>query len=803
VIIGPNHCVSTVTLLAVSMRPVAKSLWPCLLLQEDDDDGSIHNQKNEKSNHGGEDCNLNEEYVPSGDEPVHNSSSVTKGQLFTLIFAFILRHCCTELALRDLIALFNTVIPGCMPHNVYYFKKLLNSHISEKIETHIYCSNCGDYLCVDSGTCEQQKCNNCSFVAQSKDLVNQGYFFKIFPLSEQLSDLFSKREIQYVVEHMDAMEHNTEGTGYAEARAGLKFPELITLTCNTDGVPVFSSSNASLWPVFFVINELPLTLRHANMMLCALWFGSGKPRLDVLFRPIVHSLQHLYDQGFSWVINGKQLITKVVLSVVSCDSVARPCLQNLKQFNGEYGCSFCLHAGKVTAKGKGFVRSYVHQHVDDRTNETMLQYAEEALQLNVPVKGVKGPSILSLVPKFNLVTGFVPEYMHSVLLGAVRQFVFLWCDSASHKKPYYLGTKIDHLDNIILKCKPPSEIKRLPRSLKLRKYWKASEWRNFLLFYYVCLKDNLQKPFFDHWCLLSFSIYNLMQTQISNDTLLQCELALCKFVCQVESLYGEQHVTFNVHLLTHLTASVARWGPLWATSAFLFEDANGKLLTFFHGTRGLVGQIFRSFMGVSCLHTLANRYNCMPMSLFNSFTNVCFGNNASRLTSDLVALGHSVKRALSLTESDALLHYMSLRSPDIHLCSNDVTEYKRLILNGRLICTDSYCQPFKRNDSLVEATSGVYVVTHFIVAELCDQGVNCNEHHSVIEFLFLCKPVNLSCVQRVDKDISCNIMSHVKSFSVLDQCIVLRTAEFVRKLISVADNKGNDFCIIVPQLELD
>ncbi len=29
-----------------------------------------------------------------------------------------------------------------------------------------------------------------------------------------------------------------------------------------------------------------------------------------------------------------------------CDSVAKPILQNMTQFNGHYGCSLCLHPGE-------------------------------------------------------------------------------------------------------------------------------------------------------------------------------------------------------------------------------------------------------------------------------------------------------------------------------------------------------------------------------------------------------------------------------------------------------------------------
>ncbi len=35
-------------------------------------------------------------------------------------------------------------------------------------------------------------------------------------------------------------------------------------------------------------------------------------------------------------------------------------------------------------------------------------------------------------------------------------------------------------------------------------------------------------------------------------------------------------MTFNVHLLHHLSVSMKNWGPLWAHSAFNFENENGQ-----------------------------------------------------------------------------------------------------------------------------------------------------------------------------------------------------------------------------------
>jgi len=200
-----------------------------------------------------------------------------------------------------------------------------------------------------------------------------------------------------------------------------------------------------------------------------------------------------------WLKHSREITTKVYMCLVTCDSVARPLLQNSKQFNGEYGCSFCLLKGSVVQKGLGYARSYASTVTDfpeQRTHEQTLQHAETAVQNNSVVFGIKGPSILSLVPKFDMVRGFVPEYMHSVLLGVVRQFVYLWFDTSSSGKQYYLGRHVNVLDAALQTIKPPCSIKCLPRLLSSRKYWKASEWRNFFLFYSpILLRSVLPKAF--------------------------------------------------------------------------------------------------------------------------------------------------------------------------------------------------------------------------------------------------------------------------------------------------------------------
>ena len=46
----------------------------------------------------------------------------------------------------------------------------------------------------------------------------------------------------------------------------LTSPTNITLLMNTDGAQVFHSSTVSMWPVFFVINELPPHIRYIHTL---------------------------------------------------------------------------------------------------------------------------------------------------------------------------------------------------------------------------------------------------------------------------------------------------------------------------------------------------------------------------------------------------------------------------------------------------------------------------------------------------------------------------------------------------------
>ncbi|KAG1652266.1 hypothetical protein GQR58_026433 [Nymphon striatum] len=70
-----------------------------------------------------------------------------------------------------------------------------------------------------------------------------------------------------------------------------------------------------------------------------------------------------------------------------------------------------------------------------RTNTSHARHAITAEAEGRVVNGVKGPSYLSMVADFDIVSGFAADYMHQCLLGVTRYFViYLWLDSSNHVK---------------------------------------------------------------------------------------------------------------------------------------------------------------------------------------------------------------------------------------------------------------------------------------------------------------------------------------------------------------------------------
>ena len=294
----------------------------------------------------------------------------------------------------------------------------------------------------------------------------------------------------------------------------------------------------------------------------------------------------------------------------------------------------------------------------DRTHRSVLVAARLAEVKGDAVVGIKGVSPLSTA--LNLVDSIPVDYMHAVLEGVTRRLLKYWFLSRYHSGASYLGSKLKKIDKILLRQQPPHELSRPPRSIeKHLKYLKASELRNWLLFYSLpLLVDNLPTLFFHHYALLVCAVHILLQDEITPSQVDAAESMLCDFCMLLPELYGEDSCTANAHLLLHLTKYVRLWGPLWTHSAFGFENKNGHLKRFIHSRGNVVSQLMFnvdvSYTLQLVHHKLAQYESNETMNFLNSSSQLAPRSNMAQIGEHTYIIGHCQVKLPTSEQSSAL-----------------------------------------------------------------------------------------------------------------------------------------------------
>lgn len=296
--------------------------------------------------------------------------------------------------------------------------------------------------------------------------------------------------------------------------------------------------------------------------------------------------------------NGIERIIKIFCLVCFVDSVARAPMQGLTQYNGHYGCNWCLHPGKWVVRddnpNSGSLKYPLLDEIVRCRNESdsynhMLEGTERK-----PCFGFKYPPQLINLKNFNIIDGFIPDHMH-VISGIGELFANMWFGTRKISLAFVDADTVKKINDILTSIKAPHQIGRLTRSLQDKEFWKAREWENWTLYYStIVLKFFFDRRYVLHWIKLVEALYILLQTEITIMELNRADCLLHQFVAETEDLYSQFSMTYNVHILLHLSKSVLNWGPLFAHSAFAFESGNCQLLKTIHAAKGVHHQMCRN-----------------------------------------------------------------------------------------------------------------------------------------------------------------------------------------------------------------
>ncbi|XP_075527413.1 uncharacterized protein LOC142559720 [Dermacentor variabilis] len=150
--------------------------------------------------------------------------------------------------------------------------------------------------------------------------------------------------------------------------------------------------------------------------------------------------------------------------------------------------------------------------------------------------------------------------------------------------------------------------------------WKASEWRDWLLFFSpVVLKGFLPSRYYKNWMKFVAVMHFCLQSSIPMDKIMKVKRVMVQFLKDNQELYGQESMTYNAHILVHMVDHVDQWGPLWGFSAFPFESMNGRLVSLVNGTRYAHMQIIEKFAILTSLQQVVPMNNGWKSEYFQSF----------------------------------------------------------------------------------------------------------------------------------------------------------------------------------------
>ena len=598
-----------------------------------------------------------------------------------------------------------------LPYVVHGSKyRFLKACPDPNVVTYYFCPKCE--ITINFETVDQAECIKCNNIYTRLRLKKtRNYFFNL-PLEPQLKDLINTKRFQEFRKDCDESDI-VNGRVYRRLREqNIILENDITIQWNTDGVNIFNSSIQSIWPILVMVNELPYRLRKNNMLLCGLWFGEKKPPMNLFLRPFIDELIRLHQHGFlsTTFLNEVPVRIKIHTLLSPVDSCARPAIQNIKQFNGKFGCSYCLHEGENVTVGRGTTRVY---RGDMKTLRTINQHNRDAKKANgnLPVRGVKGYSVVSLIPLFHITKCFPPDYLHSILEGVVKLFVCASFNTENSGKAWYLGRVIDAVDEKLRRIKPPCEVTRTPGSLKHRKKWKASEWRSFLLYYLlICFDNFLPQRYIKHWFLLVYSMTIFSKPKITEDQFKKAKKALRKFVLNVEVLYGKQYMKFNVHISLHISQAVRNFSALWAWSTFPYENYNSVLKRLFSGTQFIPEQIckfYGRFQFINRASEIFDRGNCNKrgQQLFRSIMKESGIKRCIQYEEFLRIFGSPAHINLTLIQKIVIEEVVQGTVLD-----DEAQTFKRFIFKNVLYNTSNDNRMIKRNNNTIETGDGRFII---------------------------------------------------------------------------------------------
>lgn len=545
---------------------------------------------------------------------IYDNSRVTVDEAVYHVLSLLVEESLKMTTFKKFLATINALLPEghIMPTSVgkvlAYLDRCTDS-ADLKAMKHLYCPEC------------KQATYNVGKIVKNCSCGNIACEFFDLSIASQLKNLFENHQLAKKLipfslkQNQDKISDITTGSEYIRVNSREDRGSYdVTLLLNTDGLQLVKSNTSQCWAAIFSICELPLHLRESCLIFAGIWFDRKiQPVMNIFFRPIVDNLIDCYHKGIEWNDRErkKKVISKVVVPGVVADGPARAKLQNITNYNGYKGCNLCeFPTTPVEVPGKARARRvYLYtgkEEIKLRDGERMKKHARLAVKKQKRVRGVKGPSVLSDLPLLDLGTCITYDGLHALLRGAFRQLFVFWFFK---KGPWNIAKHLKEIKKMLAEIQPPSTVNRPPESPEMYKFYKASDFLYWIIFWAApVISSFLPSEYFQHFILFQGSVFALLESDITIEVLNEVEKALNLFLVQLGELYEPAQYTYNMHQLLHLPLQVRRWGMIWNTWTFCFESYNNYIANCAHGTKHLGTEIMNRTL-------ISQKFNIMRLRI--------------------------------------------------------------------------------------------------------------------------------------------------------------------------------------------
>lgn len=192
---------------------------------------------------------------------------------------------------------------------------------------------------------------------------------------------------------------------------------------------------------------------------------------------------------------------------------------------------------------------------------------------------------------------FPLDYTHLVCLGVTKRL--LQYTKGGPKQCKLSSRRIEQISKALVSLHGslPGEFARQPRSLVELDRWKATEYRQFLLYTGpIVSRDVVPKNVYHHFLSLSIAVAILLDTdeEKSNAYLQYAKELIIHFINGCEAIYGNTFAVYNVHSLLHLPEDVQFFQvSLNDISCFAFENFMQKLKRLVRSAQNPMVQVIR------------------------------------------------------------------------------------------------------------------------------------------------------------------------------------------------------------------